>query len=88
MSTPDKIVERYHDGVTPWRYTSLGSYPLYYLTRGGDLLCPDCAAKSEDDPDEYERDKPQCAGIHWEGDPVDCDQCSKSIESAYGGTDD
>lgn len=56
-----------------------GAYPLYYLLRDGDTLCPTCAEKHQDTL------CPIIAyDIHYEGPPVICGECGKEIESAYG----
>ena len=58
-------------------YTSIGSYPLFYLvSRSGATFCHACA------PAEglTERD----GHVHWEGRPLECDTCGADIESAYG----
>ena len=64
------------------RFTDLGCYPMFYLTKGNDVLCAECADASEADPDEY--DPIEAADVHWEGPPLGCDNCSNEIESAYG----
>ena len=58
-------------------------YPVFYLTVHGCVLCSDCATKEWSDKElgMMETDEP-C--VHWEGEPVTCDDCSKEIESAYG----
>jgi len=75
------------------KYTSLGSYPTYFVTTDGGALCHACA-------------KEECAlicraifrddktggwhvfgqDINYEDTELYCDHCSKSIESAYGDT--
>lgn len=61
-------------------YTSLGCYPLIYVTRDSSLLCGACAFE--------EIAKGEAAGIqymiHWEGAPEYCESCGQEIESAYG----
>lgn len=59
-----------------------GGYPLYYLDGENSTLCPKCANESADD--EIENFRPVACGVHWEGEPITCDQCSAEIESAYG----
>ena len=63
-------------------FTMLGCYPIFYLTKGNDVLCAECADDNEADPDEY--DPVDAADVHWEGPPLRCDNCSNEIESAYG----
>ena len=61
-------------------YAWPGGYPLVYVDADGNLLCPDCANKPED-----EYGAPIVDGfIHYEGPSMFCDDCYKEIESAYG----
>lgn len=69
-------MERLTDGRLP-AYSSIGCYPLIYLTTSGDVLCADCA-NEDSDRDTLTQD------VHEEGPPLDCDGCGKDIESAYG----
>ncbi len=63
-----------------------GGYPLYYLCADGGILCPDCA--NGDDVAQADADDKQWhvtgVDVHWEGQPLTCDHCNGSIESAYG----
>ena len=69
-------------------YAWPGGYPVFYITKDGGALCPDCAREAEaegltSDPD----DAQWCivAGdVNWEDDALYCDHCNKIIESAYG----
>lgn len=54
-----------------------GGYPIIYLTARDEVLCAACATSQE-------HGEPVNCGIHWEGDPVECDGCGEEIESAYG----
>lgn len=53
-----------------------GLYPILYTTTGGKHLCADCATRLIDQVDN------SC--IYLEGTPIECDECGKLIESAYG----
>jgi hypothetical protein len=70
------------DGNLP-AYAWPGGYPLYYVTRDGMAVCPECANREIDQAQE-----PIDVGTHWEGDPLQCDDCSTMIESAYGPIDE
>lgn len=59
-----------------------GGYPLIYLTKRSDVLCADCATDLERDRDAY--DPVVGCDVLWEGDPIDCEGCSATIDSAYG----
>lgn len=54
-----------------------GGYPLFYVTSAGLVACPDCANAETSDP-------VTACDVHWEGEPLQCDDCGKDIESAYG----
>jgi hypothetical protein len=60
-----------------------GGYPLFYLDGQNSLLCPDCARKSDEDPDEVPGFKPVACDANWEDPDLFCDNCSTRIESAY-----
>ncbi len=69
------------------KYTSVGSYPLFYITKDCGVLCPKCVQENielcndTDDPQWHVTD---CA-INWENESLYCDHCGEPIESAYGG---
>jgi hypothetical protein len=66
-------------------HTSLGSYPLVYLTADSSCLCAKCANSEGQTTDPSERSTfLVAADVHWEGDPEVCDACGAEIESAYG----
>jgi hypothetical protein len=58
------------------RYTPFGSYPVLYLDNESNVFCGKCANDAESEV--------VCGGVHWEGDPLTCDECQEEIESAYG----
>lgn len=58
-------------GQSRERYTSIGSYPLYYYNKKHEIFCPDCAL------DKYE------AEVNWENPDLECTRCGERIESAY-----
>lgn len=60
-------------------YAFPGGYPIYYLDPHGEVACADCASK--------ESVHWNYSGIYWEGPAIECDGCSKLIESAYGDTE-
>jgi hypothetical protein len=57
------------------KYTSVGCYPLFYLTAGCEVLCPACASA--------EPTTPPTSDVNWEDPALYCDECSERIESAY-----
>lgn len=84
---------RYRSMVFPPRpidglaaFTSLGSYPLLYLTRDNQVLCADCAFEQTT---KRGLDWPRIVDVQpfYEGSPYQCANCNKDIESAYGDPD-
>jgi hypothetical protein len=63
-----------------------GMYPLYYITKDGGCLCPECANKNKNltrdihDPQWYI----VASEANYENEDLVCDNCNKKIESAYG----
>ncbi len=73
-------------------YAWPGGYPLVYTCRDGGTLCPACVnAESEvvlgshkhESGDNPDWNVVSC-DVHWEGDPLVCDNCNCSVDSAYG----
>ena len=67
-------------------HSSLGGYPLLYITADSGTLCAKCATEQAT---RHDIDWPKIIGVdaYYEGPPVDCDNCNASIESAYGDPD-
>ena len=60
-----------------------GGYPIIYFDRDNSVLCPACANNKD-----ASFDAPLVAyDVYWEGPSMQCDQCYKEIESAYGDPD-
>jgi hypothetical protein len=70
-----------NDGKLP-SFAWPGGYPIYYLTRDGLVVCPDCANESDTSDPVIDAD------IYWEGPAACCNDCGQGIESAYGDPDD
>jgi len=68
--------------VVPRSFTSVGAYPLLYLTESDSVLCADCAAQGDGD------DPTATCGVNWEDPHLTCDECSERIESAYADDED
>lgn len=63
-------------------FSTVGGYPIFYMTHNDEVLCPKCASKEE-------REKPgvvTLADINYES-TMYCDACSQQIESAYDPVD-
>lgn len=69
-------------------WTSIGGYPVYYMDEEDSILCPECARKSDEDEDEVPQFKIVAGSLFEEGPAIDCDECGKTIESAYGDPDE
>jgi hypothetical protein len=76
-------LERDHNGDLPW-YAWPGGYPMLYLDSNNQVLCPECATRALDDPEEYNDWKPETWFIYYEGLPEFCSDCNREVESAYG----
>lgn len=63
-------------------FTWPGGYPMFYITRRGDVLCPDCASE-ELKLGEDSFDPPIDGDTNWEDPTLYCDVCNERIESAY-----
>ena len=61
------------------KYAWPGGYPMFYVTKRGNVLCPDCANAEGKDSD----DPPVAHDANWEDPNLYCDACSQRIESAY-----
>lgn len=79
-----KKLYRNEDGSLP-AYAWPGGYPIIYLTKQNAHLCPECANKTEKDPNHY--DPVEASDIHYEGPSMLCEDCGTEIESAYGDPD-
>lgn len=69
---------RLSNGKLP-RYSSVGCYPILYLTRSNDCLCATCVDNLDPDLDDTEG---VTAHANYEG-PTYCDDCGAEIEAAY-----
>ena len=76
-------------------YAWPGGYPIYYIDKGGAVLCPACAEEEirewqdapEDEKDYYEDDLPIAADVNYEDPELWCEGCNERIESAYAEDD-
>lgn len=64
-------------------YAFPGGYPVMFITDAGDVLCAKCAMRTF-----ILENTDVTAGIHYEGPALQCDECEKEIESAYGDPDE
>lgn len=78
-------VETYDKGTQAVKFTSLGCYPIFYVTNENNCLCPDCALALEKDPDTIEHNA--ASDANWEDPDLYCDDCGSRIESAYAEKD-
>lgn len=75
-------LHRNEDGTLP-AFAWPGGYPIYYFTEDYGILCPNCANTDGSEDSDDPQWKLTAADIHWEGEPLTCDNCSAQIESAY-----
>ena len=57
---------------------------MFYLDGHNSILCAKCANESLSDADEIDSFRPVESGVHYEGDPLNCENCSENIDPAYG----
>lgn len=67
------------------KYVWPGGYPIYYMTKDGGCLCPDCANKElaltlTNDP----QWGIIASDVNYEDTTLYCDNCQNMIKSAYG----
>lgn len=83
MNAAKKIAQLANEKGELPAYAWPGGYPLYYIDAESNVLCPECAANNDEmAPPVIEYDE------HLEGAPLQCNQCSQEIESAYGDPDE
>lgn len=75
--SPEITQLRDNNGSLP-KYAWPGGYPMYYLDKMNNVLCPDCANENDDYTD------PLVAhDVNYEDTDLSCDHCSNPIEAAY-----
>lgn len=58
----------------------IGGYSYLYIDERDNILCPTCANKMiEDDITDIKQ-----IYIHWEGLPLECEECHTILDSEYG----
>jgi hypothetical protein len=72
---------RDENGALPaWAWP--GGYPIVYVTKDGLVVCAKCAEPTDCSDPAIAYD------VFYEGDPIACDDCGVTIESAYGPIED
>ena len=79
----ERTAGRRYRGVLP-SYSELGGYPLLYITRCGDVLCPACATEQIDAGNDMNDDQVTAVDVFYEGADETCGNCHTPIPSAYG----
>ena len=69
---------RLDDGSLPY-HAWPGLYPLFYMDKCGNVLCPTCANRNVDQAQEVID-----VAINEENEYLYCNDCGSKIESAYG----
>ena len=65
------------------RLTSVGSYPLFYLTTDDQPICPQCVEDNFPAILAREPGWELMRHVNWENPHLDCEHCGERIESAY-----
>lgn len=74
----EKVLARLDDKQTLPAFAWPGGYPIFYVAGDRDAICPDCANDTDKQLSITNYD------VHWEGAPMECEECNAQIESAYG----
>ena len=72
------------------RFTSVGGYPVFYVTDDSGVLCATCVQEEIESCCDHDSGGwyVESHVINWEDPDLDCDNCSARIESAYAKPDD
>jgi hypothetical protein len=81
MSQTKPNLPRDSKGKLP-AYTWPGAYPIFYLTKGNNILCAECANENDEDYDPI-----VAADANYEDPTMYCNECNGRIESAYAEDD-
>lgn len=77
-NNPDSFQQS--NGGTFSSHSSIGFYPLYYITKENNILCADCATKSYKNGDD---DYPKFVDVNYEDTNLYCEDCGENISAAY-----
>jgi hypothetical protein len=72
------------------KYTSLGSYPVFYITGDGESMCHDCVHFHYRDVSRAVREhsrngwRVDACVVNWEETDMQCAHCNQLIPAAYG----
>jgi hypothetical protein len=61
-----------------------GMYPVVYYDADGCVLCAKCATSELYNREGWENERPVDCDMHYEGEPMICEECNAEIASAYG----
>ena len=65
--------------------SSLGCYPLFYLTDCNEVVCPECANTEEAfQESDFPGDNLVSVDVNYESECLYCEVCDERIPSAYG----
>lgn len=67
-------IKRDLDGRLP-AFAWPGGYPIFYLDKQENILCPECASREVEDVVDSD--------VNWEDDNLTCDDCGRPIDCAY-----
>ena len=84
ISTPEDLDNALHNMPC-----TDGGYPTVLIMKDSGCLCGKCAVEHkalilESIEDGYDEWMPYALEIHYEGEPISCDNCYTEIQPAYG----
>ncbi len=80
VGAPEIIkIAKDNDGELP-SFSWPGCYPIYYIDKGSNVTCPECANSADSDD---LSSSIVALDVNYENPCLYCDHCSKRIESAY-----
>jgi hypothetical protein len=86
-TNPNILSYRLDDEWLVRKFSSVGCYPIFYMTEDDGVLCPACVEKEIAECDDALGRDPQwyvtAHDINWKDSRLYCDHCNARIESAY-----
>ena len=69
-------------------FSEIGCYPLFYVTKSNDVICPSCVNSNISScKDKEDINYIVAIDTNWEDPMLYCDECSEKIPSAYADDD-
>jgi len=87
MAQPINTVHEFFEALRAGRYTSIGSYPVYFVTHDGETISYPAARERASDEGRAIRDNNDsrivAVEVNWESTDLVCCHSGEHIESAY-----